>query len=280
MIPRLALSVISLLATLTIAEIGLRHVHADPFCVASMRGGYWTRPVDERIHTPGAVAHESRWCVDVGQQWAVDVTIDDHGRRTTPAGDGRELVALGCSFTFGWGVEDIQAWPAQYGTATGWTTRNCGVSGYGPIETARQLRAGHVVDDVTAPALVVYAAIDGHRQRVVKGTPEHPAHQLLLGRLAGIPWAPDRILTPPTVAALETIRDLVTTRWPGVRFVVLSWPRGGLGRYAVQSIRAAGIEVLAPPSSVARGPLHRYDGHPSADEHASVAGWLAEEVGT
>ena len=44
--------------------------------------------------------------------------------------EGLDVVALGCSTTFGWGVEEEEAWPHLLGQYTGLTVLNAGVPGH------------------------------------------------------------------------------------------------------------------------------------------------------
>ena len=67
------------------------------------------------------------------QDFDVQVEIDARGLRDAspaPAGS-RPIAALGDSLTFGWGVEEAQAFPALLERLTGVPVENLGVSGYG-----------------------------------------------------------------------------------------------------------------------------------------------------
>lgn len=280
MIPRLAISAVSLLLALTCAEWALRATDADPdYCRAVSRISYIVHaPTPSLI--PGVATTESRWCDGVPVFERASYTIDDVGRRVTPDADGPVALVLGCSFAFGYGLDDDETLPSRLSDVTGWRAVNLGVPSWGPMDAAADLRTGARVQDVARVDLAVYSLIGDHVRRCPRGMPDRPLYGFDLAR--GFWYRPGRpgLQRPAMIEALVSMRDEVATRWPGARFVVLAWPRVGPSRDTVQAIRGAGVEVLAPPSSVARGPLHRYDGHPSADEHASVAGWLAEEVGT
>ena len=59
----------------------------------------------------------------------------------TPVEDGSvEVVALGDSFTFGYGVDEKAAWPTQLAWLSGLTVANLGISGFGPGNELAMLR--------------------------------------------------------------------------------------------------------------------------------------------
>jgi len=95
------------------------------------------------------------------------LTIDSDGLRST----GQRLVdmpsqpilAVGDSFTFGEGVRDLEAWPAQLQRLSGRPVLNGGVSGYGfdqIVLRAEQLAAQH------RPSLIVVGFIAEDIQRI------------------------------------------------------------------------------------------------------------------
>lgn len=52
-----------------------------------------------------------------------------------------DVIALGDSFTFGYGVDEAETWPARLAELTGWSVANLGVSGYGPQSELALLRS-------------------------------------------------------------------------------------------------------------------------------------------
>ena len=59
----------------------------------------------------------------------------------TPVEDGPvDVVALGDSFTFGYGVDEKVTWPSQLARLSGLTVANLGISGYGPGSELAMLR--------------------------------------------------------------------------------------------------------------------------------------------
>jgi lysophospholipase L1-like esterase len=92
-----------------------------------------------------------------GPMWGGRVTITPAGLRETPARPWavRRLLCFGDSITFGFGVDDLDSYPARLGGALepyGVEVRNAGVTGYTSYQTRRWLRRqlkGQHVDDVT-----------------------------------------------------------------------------------------------------------------------------------
>lgn len=102
---------------------GERRPRRYDFVEPDLRVGYLLRPG----------RHETRFA-----DRTVVVDVDEgHARRAGDTGrTGRPLVALGCSFTFGFGVAGEQAWPARLGAALGRPVVNLGVPGYGQDQAA------------------------------------------------------------------------------------------------------------------------------------------------
>lgn len=105
----------------------------------------------------------------VNRDFSVSYNLDSEGWRRLPAvaaGSARgEVWFLGCSFTFGVGVEDEQTYPHRL-AAQAWPTfqvRNFSVSGWGT--TQAHLALEHALKQRSAPQLVIYGLIAHHRQR-------------------------------------------------------------------------------------------------------------------
>jgi hypothetical protein len=110
---------------------------------------------------------------DSGRIYDVIYTIDQHGLRVSPperAASGRRgcVLFLGCSVTFGEGVEDDQTMPWQVGVKTDgrFAIRNLAYQGWGPHQMLSALESGHAERaarcDVTH---VVYFALYWHALR-------------------------------------------------------------------------------------------------------------------
>lgn len=79
----------------------------------------------------------------------------------TPA--GVDLMALGCSFTWGYGVRNEDTYIQQLGKALGASTANFAMAGYGSIQSAQMLRRHRAL----RPRTVIYGVIDVHLNRNV-----------------------------------------------------------------------------------------------------------------
>jgi len=111
----------------------------------------------------------------IGDRVVYDVvyTIDDEGRRVTPASSARAgdslVLFFGGSVTFGEGVQDDETLPNAFAAAApGTRVLNYGFRGYGPQQMLAMLEDGrldHEIEnrDVTA----VYTFIDAHVARAV-----------------------------------------------------------------------------------------------------------------
>ena len=110
------------------------YVEADP------RLGWRYRPGAELRHTSA--------------DFDVAVRINAEGFRdaSTAAAGQRPIVTLGDSFTFGWGVEEREAFPALLEEASGVPVDNLGVSGFG---TGQEVRLFEALGAPRAPRAVV-----------------------------------------------------------------------------------------------------------------------------
>jgi hypothetical protein len=135
----------------------------------------------------------------LGRDWSVRTSPEGHRARPLaelPEGE-RRIVALGGSGTFGWGVQEEEAWPARLEEALdeGAQVLNLGVPGY----TAAQSRRHLVGWAAQAQPEVVILTVGDSEARLAPRTdlealspglslPRSRALRLLRHRLAG-PWA-------------------------------------------------------------------------------------------
>ena len=120
---------------------------------------------------PNACTHVS-WISRGRRVHEATYTTDAHGLRAGPSrrGDrGRPVVFMGCSITFGSGLEDEQtiAYQVEELTAGRYQCYNLGVFGYGTHQCYAQLKNGFV-DEVLGgeyPRAIIYQAIIGHASR-------------------------------------------------------------------------------------------------------------------
>ena len=74
-------------------------------------------------------------------------------RETNPPADGDWTLAVGCSTTFGWGVEASEAWPAQLSDIWGEPVVNGGVPGWSSLQGVRGL--GRLMGQENRPTRVI-----------------------------------------------------------------------------------------------------------------------------
>lgn len=133
--------------------------------------GSLTRPDHELgwVLNPGARITATRKWSD-STLFRVTYTITDAGVRRTrgnPLGD--TWVFMGCSFTFGEGVEDDETLPARFSEQLGWKANvvNLAVSGYGPHHMLRLLETGRLGGVRPPVKHVIYLAIPSHVTRAI-----------------------------------------------------------------------------------------------------------------
>jgi len=158
--PRWARILLRVAIAFAILEGGLRlSSRGGPWKVPGhdkqIEGGAWTVP-DELLgyrYGPGTFTIRS------GTGPAIRYTHTPAGRRVsrppgTPRPKGRAIWFLGCSYTYGWGVKDDEAFPWLIQQA--WPDRevkNFGVNGYGTVHSLLQLE--QALEQGALPAVVV-----------------------------------------------------------------------------------------------------------------------------
>ncbi len=109
------------------------------------------------------------------EAYNVTYTIDDKGRRITPKAPHAKtaIVLLGCSFTFGEGLNDKETFAWQLGEALGedYQVFNFGLSGYGPHQMLAILEAGIPELASYDKVLAYYTNIYGHQNRITGASP-------------------------------------------------------------------------------------------------------------
>lgn len=112
----------------------------------------------------GAVARHAT------DEFDVLVRVDGDGRREAPEGigppDAPLVLCIGDSFTFGWGVEEHEAFPALLRVRLAARVLNFGVSGYGSDQEYLQLQQEGLLHH---PRLVVVTFIANDVEEVTKG---------------------------------------------------------------------------------------------------------------
>jgi hypothetical protein len=107
----------------------------------------------------------------------VTYTIDSDGLRVAPpvtVAAPASVLFLGCSFTFGEGLQDDQTLPYQVGEQSGgqFAIYNFGFHGYAPNQMLAAIESGKVPQTVrTPPRYIVYTALPDHIARVAGKIP-------------------------------------------------------------------------------------------------------------
>lgn len=204
------------------------------------------------------------------------VTVTPHGFRETRGTDasGNTYLFIGCSFTFGVGLNDDETWPYFFSETNGFADRivNLGVRGFGPHQALRDLelnyhlsRAG--VADGTVRK-VFYGLIDDHPNRlfwtqdflapcyrlengkaVYKGLNRDVVSRfrIMMEKSRIYPLLAKRLSNPDTegkwrltVAILAEMHRLCLERY-GVPLTVVYWDENP---EAIAMIRNAGMELV------------------------------------
>ncbi len=104
----------------------------------------------------------------------VKCTIDENGLRKTPPiipnDSTKSVVFFGCSFTFGWGLNDNEVMPniVQENVKNNYKVYNFGYNGYGPHHMLAAIEHNMVAPVLKYPPKVfIYVAMDVHYYRVL-----------------------------------------------------------------------------------------------------------------
>lgn len=260
-------------------EWGVDHTQFDPIC--GYRG------------IPGRVAPQ------VHRDFSVTYRIDQAGWRRMPAprseGSHGEIWFVGCSFTFGIGVEDDETYPWVLATKA-WPNvrvRNFSAGGWGTTNAYLALR--DQLQRLPKPDCVVYGWIRHHRRRNYLRRSwflrEGNAHWLIprfdldtQGQLEYRGLVPrsqaqakdgpelNQIETRLTVKLIEEMRRVCTER--GVPFVLLVLMTGR-DPVLEQLRRDSTVRILDVSESC--HPVHPHDGHPTAEAHRGIASAVATD---
>ena len=152
---RLLVVIVSSLLTLALMEVAFRALSVKRFeraLDAYKHDTYASAPGTDHLYTMQPdVAREARVSKEP-DAWTWNYTTDGAGRRVVPdrtadaGGGGQRVVALGDSYTFGWGVDDEHTYPAQlerrlrdeYGLE-GVEVINAGTPGFNTMQEASYL---------------------------------------------------------------------------------------------------------------------------------------------
>ena len=245
------------------------------------------------INNPGMVA------VHYTTEFRVTYTINPDGTRRTPPppdGDRGSVEVVGCSFSFGQGVETNQTYAAQL-TLRHWTRHrlvNRAVVGWGP--THAMLAVEDVLAQKPLPALVIYVLFRHSIVRSYRSKPYledqrlgAPHFDLEGGRLVRRGFFYPRDGRPPnekdiqleeqiTVALVRRMHRLCEAA--DVPFLLHFWPtpdRTAVDRREsriIATLRRDGIQVL-DSRALCRGEFYPVDSHPTASCHRQLADAVA-----
>ena len=248
----------------------------------------------------------------------VTYTISDNGSRITPGNAlGATWLFMGCSFTFGEGVEDHETLPAQFSEQLSREANvvNLGLNGYGPHHVLRMLETGRLGGAVSPVTHVIYQALPSHvaraagraswgftdpsyrisgdtvsfagrryRRRWMKAVEvlrDSDVGQFVVRRRYGAPPDNDEIeLYARIVKQAATLAE----KRLGARFTVLFWDRdaGRTTRRVLEQLDAKGIHVVRATSIMTRGELNsmriRYDTHPTPEAYRRLAAGLVDQL--
>jgi hypothetical protein len=138
-------------------------------------------------------------------------------RVTAPASEPRvgvpALWIFGCSFSYGWGVDDesVYAWQLRE-RLPGWRIVNHSVNGYGTLQSLLQLESALEAEEAPAVVVLAYAAFHDERNTFVRARRKRVAPFSALGPLV----QPFAWLDAEGVLHFE-MADVEYREWPGMR---------------------------------------------------------------
>lgn len=285
---------------------------------------YWPRSLTRPDHelgyalNPGARVLATRKWSDT-TLFRVAYTITDAGVRITrgnPLGD--TWLFIGCSFTFGEGVEDDETLPSRFSEQLGWKANvvNLSATGYGPHHMLRLLEMGRLGGARPPVKHVIYQAIPQHVDRAAGRAMwdlDGPSYKIsgdsvrFVGPFhgsAGI-WAVHtlrksdigRLLDeryrdrPPSDADLDLYVRIVekaaalTKKKLGAQFSILFWDDDGnrTTKRIFDRLVSTGLPVIRTTSFMTRHELdslrYPHDNHPMPEAYRRLAAGLAAYFG-
>lgn len=267
---------------------------------------------------PGARVSATRKWSD-STVFHVTYTITDAGVRRTrgnPLGD--TWLFMGCSVTFGEGVEDDETLPARFSEQLGWKANvvNLATSGWGAHHMLRRLETGRLGGVVPPVKHVIYQAVPNHVVRAVGRAPwdlDGPSYRIsgdsirFAGPFHDSAWIRGlkilrrsdvgRLLErrysamDPSDAEIDLYTRIVakaaalTEKKLGARFSILFWDDDGnrTTKRIFNRLVATGLPVIRTTSFMTRRELDSlripHDGHPTPELYRRLAAGLAAYLG-
>lgn len=225
------------------------------------------------------------------REFDVHYTHDPEGFRVMPEptepSPHPEILFLGCSFTYGIGVEDDQTYPAILAAEAwpGFKVRNLACSAYGTTHCLLVLRAA--LEGSTPPAAVFYGFIGEHlkrnslrrswQNRMGSGRVPHFSEEgdylgMVDSEQATLPESPatDEIERRTTRAVVRALRDLCAERGVPFFLLVLQERNHGFMAELRQDLGDRMIELAAECAD-----LYSHDGHPTPYAQREIARAIA-----
>ena len=267
---------------------------------------------------PGARVSATRKWSDT-TLFRVTYTITDAGvRRTRGNARGDTWLFIGCSFTFGEGVEDQETLPARFSEQLGWEANvvNLAVPGWGAHHMLRMLETGRLGGAVPPVKHVIYQAIQHHVKRAAGrvywnlGGPSYrlsgdsirfagPFHgsagtralkilrksdlgQILDGRYRAMPPGDDEI---ELYARIVEKAAALSQKKLGAQFSILFWDNDGdrTTKRIFDRLVSTGLPVIRTTSFLTRRELDSlrfpHDNHPTPEAYRRLAAGLAAHFG-
>lgn len=271
----LVMGALTALAVLAAVEGGMRLFNwPDPGIYDGDLAGLWTLRADlpER-----AVRFEER-------HTSFRVRTDSHGWRDENVEPGA-LLCLGDSTTFGWGVEEEEAWPARLAARLGSPVTNAGVPGYTTHQGRQRLAAALA----TQPGRVILGFLvrDADLAPVadVDRPPSRPPPPLqILRALRGLRPQP----APPAGAVfrvspddyVDNLRKMVAeVRAAGAEPLLLAFPMRVPATEHLQALRSLSGEARVLEPALAADAFFDEDPvHLTAEGNDQLASWLADAL--
>ena len=265
---------------------------------------------------PGArVVHTRKWSDTT--LFRVTYTVSDAGvRQTRGNAQGDTWLFMGCSFTFGEGVEDHETLPSRFSEQLGWSANvvNLAFSGYGPHQMLRMLETGRLAGVRPPVKRVIYQAISHHVTRVAGRAwfdLEGPAYKIsgdtirFAGPFHSSTWIQARKIVlasdlgkvlnqryrPPSDAEIELYARIVEKaaalfqKELGAPFSILFWDNdeNPTAKRIYDRLVATGLPVIRTTSFLTRRELDSlqipHDRHPTPEVYQRLAAGLAAHFG-
>ncbi len=317
---------------LTLASVGLAASLLDPITYLTDRpvvqaDGTWNNQYhylwdgNLGIALPPNVVARAHKFTERELVYDVTYTTDANGHRKTvgstdPSADN--VVFMGCSFTFGEGVQDSETLPQQFSDQTDqkYNVVNFGVSTFGVHQPLRSMELGQLTPILTGgKRYIVYTGIPGHAQRAAATNLRGPSYglqadgsvkylgqtqsfwqvfavaianrSLFLRTFVVIPlmsgFSPDAV--PLYVALVKRAGDVAREKYQA-KFVVVFWDDPGsheaadiMAAFDKEKISYVRVSTMLPDFQHDDGKYRLSgDGHPNALADHLIGQYLAQHL--